>query len=141
MESKRNNIVFNAYQYLFYRIYVWQLGMFGEENNPKFTALVGSSIFVAFNLLSILTLIQAASGYSFRIEKVYAIAGTIVLYIINYFLLLYGKKSQQIIAKFSNESETERKTRTLYCCAYVLLTFVIFIFSVIILEPSATIRH
>lgn len=136
MESRSNTFsVFNAYQYLFYRIYIWQLNSSGERNNPKFTALVGNSLLLAFNILTLSVMFQIVTGYSFRIEKIYGLIGTILLYIINYFLLLQGKKSHAIIKKFSAENDCQRKKRTIYCCMYALFTFLSFIISVIILAP------
>lgn len=138
MESKRKIIsVFDAYKYLFYRIYVWQLNMFGEEDNPKFTALLGNSMCIAFNLLTLDIIFQFVTGYDYRIENIYGVIGILLIYSINYLLLLYGNKSQAIIAKFSSESERQRKKRTIYCRAYVLFTFLIFVISVMILAPNS----
>lgn len=139
MKSKEASIlgILDAYQYLFYRIYVWQLSMFGEKENPRFTALLGNSICVAFNLLALHIIFQFVMGYDYRIEKIYGVIGTLLIIFINYFLLLYGNKSRAIIAKFSAESEIQRKRRTIYCWGYVLATFLLFIACVIILAPRS----
>ena len=129
------NIV-NTYKYLFYRIYVWQLGMFGEGNNPKFVAILGNSIFMFINLMTLVVCFQIVTGYEIRIEKIHAVIGSITLFAINYFILLHNNKSQAIIAEFASENKAQRKRRTLWCWVYVIVTHIAFFGSVLILSPG-----
>ena len=139
MESKETSIIslLDAYRYLFYRIYLWQLNMFGEQEGPRFTALIGNSIFIGINLITLAVLFQIITRYTFRIESVYVIIGMLMIYSINYFLLLYRNKSRALIEKFSAESEIQRKRRTIYCWIYVLSTHIFFLASVVILDPRS----
>lgn len=129
--------IFEAYQYLFYRIYVWQLSMFGEQNDPKFVGMICNSMFLGVNLLTLVVIFKIITSYKFRIEEGYAVIGMLLLYIINYFLLLYDNKSKAIIAKFSKESEIQRKRRTIWCWVYVIATHLLFFVSVMILSPQS----
>ena len=65
--------LFSAYKYLFYRTYVWQLEMFGEENNPKLVGIIANSFCIAFNLLTLVVCFQILTGYKVQIEKIHAI--------------------------------------------------------------------
>ena len=122
MKSKEASIsgILDVCQYLFYRLYVWQLSMFGEAEKPRFTALLGNSICIAFNLLTLHIIFQFVTGYDYRIENIYGVIGMLLIMFINYFLLHYGNKSRVIIAKFSAESEIQRIRRTIYCRLYSL---------------------
>ena len=130
------NIV-SAYKYLFYRIYVWQLGMFGEKNNPKFVAMLGSSMFVFINLMTLIVCFQIVTGYKIRVEKTHAVIGMLSLFAINYFIFLHNNKSQAIIAEFASESEIQRQRRTIWCWVYVIATHIAFFGSVLILSPGS----
>lgn len=135
-EQEKMNIV-SAYKYLFYRIYVWQLGMFGEENNPKFVATLGNSIFIFINLMTLVVCFQIVTGYKIRVEKIHAVIGSIILFAINYFILLHNNKSQAIIAEFTSENEVQRKKRVMWCWVYVIVTHLSFFLSVLILSPES----
>lgn len=130
------NIV-RAYKYLFYRIFVWQLGMFGEENNPRFVAMLGNSIFVFINLMTLVVCFQIIMDYEIRVEKIHAIFGMLILFAINYFVFLYNNKSQAIIAEFTSENEVQRKRRTMWCWVYLIVTHISFLGSLLILSPGS----
>ncbi len=118
--------LFRAYKYFFYRTYVWQLEMFGEQNNPKFVAICANSMMIGFHILSILLLFQIVTGVELHIGKVFAAIGALLLLLINYFILLYSKRSDPIIAEFSSESSEDQKRRSIWCWVYVISTFVVF---------------
>ena len=124
-----------AYKYLFYRTYVWQLRMFGKKNNPKLVALLGSSMLVFINLITLVVWFQIVTASKIRVEPIHAVIGMLTLFAINYFALLHNNKSSQIIAEFGSESEAQRSRRTRWCCVYVIATYVIFFVSVLILSP------
>ncbi|QQS42735.1 MAG: hypothetical protein IPM63_07325 [Acidobacteriota bacterium] len=135
-KDERIKSIWDAYQYLFYRIYIWQLYLFGKDDVPEFTALVGNSVLLGFNLLTLVTVYQVVAGHTFRIDYEYPILGVLLIYLVNYFLLIRGNKTQAIVDRFSSEGEGQRKRRLVYCLGYVVLTFLTFFISVA-LSPNA----
>lgn len=128
--------LFKAYKYFFYRTYLWQLNMFGEANNPKYTAILANSLCVYFNLLTLTVFFQIVTAIKMRLENIYAVIGIFILILVNYFIFLYNNKSEAIIAEFSSESEIQQKRWTIWCWVYVILTYVSFFGSVSILFES-----
>jgi Ca2+/Na+ antiporter len=125
-----------AYKYFFYRTYVWQLNLFGEENNPKFTAILANSICVFINLITLTVFFQIATGYKIYIENIYAVVATLALILFNYFVFLHKNKANAIINEFASETENQRKSRTKWCLVYAIATYLIFFVSVLILSPT-----
>ncbi len=126
--------LFRGYRYLFYRTYVWQRGMFGEEtNDPGFKAVLGNSLFVTFNLITLFFCFEIIAGYRMEIGKIYVIVGMIILILINIYIFLYRYNVNSLIAEFSSETEVERKKSLIWCWIYIIGTFVSFFGSVYIL--------
>jgi len=115
-----------AHQYLFYRTYLWQLNTFGQKNNPRLVALLSNSLFVYFNLLTVVVCFQLATGYRLKIEKTFAIVGLLLITSINYFILSYDNKLSTIISKFADEDEIQKRRGTIWCWVYVIGTHVLF---------------
>jgi len=109
---------FNGYKYLIYRIYDWQKSLFGEKENPRFTAILVVSMFQMFNVMTIDLLIR----YFFGFGIADAALAVIVLIAVNSFYFLYLGKFERLIAAFSNEPETSRRRNTRYCWFYIVLT-------------------
>ncbi len=129
--------VFSGDIYLFYRIYDLQLAMFGEKNSPRFVALLGNSIFIFINLMTLIVCFQIITDYKIRIESTTAVIGILAIFAVNYFALLHNQKSKAIIAEFSSETTVQRKKRTLWCWVYIILTHISFFGSVLILSPAS----
>lgn len=129
--------LFERYQYLFYRIYVWQIDMCGAQSDPKLMGLIGSSLLLFVNCTTLAVVFKIITGYIFRFEEIYAVIGILLLYFINYFAFLYNNKSELIVAKFSEEGQTHRKRRTRWCLVYVIATLLTFVISVMILSPQS----
>lgn len=127
---------FKAYKYLFYRTYIWQRGMFGDQNVPEFTAILANSLCIGFHLITLVICFQIITGYRLRVEKFHAVIGCLILIAINYFIFLYNDRLKAIISEFASETVGERKRRTWICWAYVLLSYLSFLGSVVILSPG-----
>lgn len=124
-----------AYKYLFYRTYLWQRGMFGKDDVPEFTALVANSLVVFLNLATLTVGFQFFTGIRLELNKVHSIIAILVLFTINFFVLIFKGKTKQILKEFSPETKGQRKVRTYLCWIYVLLSYLFFLVMVIMLDP------
>jgi hypothetical protein len=127
--------ILNGYKYLLYRIYQWQLAWFGEKQNPKFVAIVGCSIFICFNIQTVIAVFEIATGNKIYIENINVVAFWIFLLSLNSYIFLHLDKFDNLIEEFSKESESSRKKNTVLCWAYVIFTHAVFFISILILSP------
>jgi hypothetical protein len=118
--------MFTAYKYLLYMIYQWQLAWFGEKQNPKFVAIVGCSIFITFNIQTVIVIFEIITGNKIYIEKIYIVAFWIFLISLNSYYFLHLDKFDNLIEDFSKETKSQRRRNTIRCFAYVIFTHVIF---------------
>lgn len=128
--------IINAYKYLLYRIFDWQLANFGENQNPKFVAIIGCSLFICFNILTLMVWLQFLTGYKIYIQELFSIIALSLLVLLNVYIFIIRNEFEAIILKFSKEVQTQRKKNTIWCFAYVLSTHTIFFLSVFILSPN-----
>lgn len=128
------NIV-TAYKYFFYRTYKWQLKL-GDKNIPQVTAILVNSILLFLNLLTVIIWFQIMTGYKIQIENLYAITGTSLILLINYFIFLYNNKFKRIIAEFDSETELQSARRGTLCLVYEIGTFLSFFGSILIFSPT-----
>lgn len=127
--------ILNGYKYLLYRIYQWQLALFGEKENPKFVAILGCSIFLYFNILTIIAVFEIITGSKVYIENMYVVVFMIFLISLNSYIFLHLDKFDTLIKEFSKESELSRKKNTILCWAYIIFTHAAFFISILILSP------
>ena len=127
--------IFTAYKYFFYRTYKWQINL-GDKNIPQFTAILVNSMHLFLNLLTVIIWLRGLTGYKIQIENLYAIIGTSVILLINYFIFLYNNKYERIIAEFNSETELQRSRRRLLCLGYEIGTFLSFFGSILIFPPT-----
>ena len=128
--------IFNGYKYLLYRIYQWQLGLFGEKHNPKFAAIVGCSMFIYFNIQTVRVIFEIITGIKIYTKNIYVVAFMIFLFSLNSYFFLHLDKFDTLIEKFSKESELSRKKKLVLCWAYVIFTHAAFFISLFILAPT-----
>jgi len=122
-------ILFNAYKYLYYRIYAWQLRCWGKEDLPQISALVGISVFAwlnicglffAVNALTKLNITNPMEAGKFNITVQY-----LFILLINSFIFIRKKRYERIAEQFSNENITERRTKLILIFAYIIFSIVI----------------
>ena len=124
--------MFSAYKYLLYRIYQWQLAWFGEKQNPKFVAILGCSIFIYFNILTVIVIFEIIAGSKIYIENIYVVIFLIFLFSLNSYYFLHLDKFDNLIEEFSKETKLQRRRNTFWCFVYVIFTHLIFFLAVII---------
>jgi len=118
-----------AFSYLLYRIYEWQVKSYGEKNNPRLVTILTSSLFLFFNLLTVLLVVKALTGYKPSIYSGYALIGALIISLIIYLSFFYDDRFRAVIDKFASETITERKRRTRWCWVYVIATHAVFLAS------------
>lgn len=139
MKSKRNCriasmllTIWQGYEYLYYRIYTWDLRTFGEDNLPQFNAAINVSFMSLLNLFTIAMPIASLLGVTgaFNINK-YAIGGVAITWIlINYHLLARNERYKKMALKFAQESHYDRGRNSVLCWLYVIFSFVAAFFSI-----------
>lgn len=122
-------ILFDAYKYLFYRIYASQLRWFGEDDLPEFTAVISVSLLLGANIYAILIAISEWTTFSI-VNPLYPDkfkAALVLLFLIgiNSFIFLRNKYYKEIAKQFENESIFKRRIQLLFIFAYVIFSGVL----------------
>ena len=134
--------LFDAYKYLYYRIYSWNLRKWGEIDVPQFNALLGVTFLVYLNIITLLIAIQLICRFrileQIKLSKIHAIVGIIAIGLINYFIFLYNSKYKQLAKQFKKKTEIEKKRRFLCCSIYVVFTFACFFGFILLLSPNSS---
>jgi hypothetical protein len=110
---------------MFYRIYLWNLTKWGKEDVPEFKAMFVVSIIVFNQLLCFILFAEKILKIDFILKqsKQTIIISAIILFVFNYFLLVYNKKYMEIARKFKNESKGKAKLNSIYLWSSIILVF------------------
>jgi len=128
--------ILDAYKYLFYRIYIYYMRLFGDSWGPHESAYLNSGVLVYVNLVSLVFIIDGFLGLDFisymaNIKLLIAVLNLIVIEIVSYFIFIKGGKYLEIKKRFDRESNEERKRKTKWVLLYILGTAGLFILSVV----------
>lgn len=121
--------MYDFFEYIYYRIYKWQLSWFGESWDPEFKAVVGVTSLQFFNTFIILIIIevifQVKIIFSFDYPKIVGVLYGFILIIINYFLYMRRGKYLEIEKKYRNKSKNKlkNKSRLMWCYVGTILLF------------------
>lgn len=115
-----------AYRNLVYRLYRWQLTVFGNKSEPKLAVLFTSSILICINCGTLIIIFQIVLGHRIQIDKIYAIAFSFAVALVNYVSFFYGEKFPAIIEEFSSENDASKRRGMLWCGMYVTITLLSF---------------
>ena len=126
-------ILFNAYKYLFYRIYDCQLRWFGKEDLPEWSAVVSVSVLNWVNIVGFLLALRTWTGLNIYNPLSAIRFQTALEYfsiiLINAFIFIRNQRYKQIAEQFSNENSTQRRIKLILIFAYVIFsTLFLFIF-------------
>jgi hypothetical protein len=116
-----------AYRYLYYRIYAWNLRVWGESDLPQFNALFGVSFLIFINLMTLLAGFEVVTDARIFIDRWLMISIGVLTLLIGYFTLVHDQKLRLIREQFKNETSLERKHGFVSCLIYVVSSFVAFI--------------
>lgn len=122
-----------GFDYIFYRIYAWQLSQWKNEAIAANAAGVNIGVLVGLNVLTFSNIASIAVHNSklmfFERPDVPIILVTVIWIWI--FGILYRKRSFGIIARYKDEQKEQWKKRTIYIWSYFIVTSIFFFFSIV----------
>jgi uncharacterized membrane protein YidH (DUF202 family) len=127
---------FKNYKYLYYQIDLWNIKNWGERTR-EYHSLAVISILVYLNVLTLFLFTELFTGFSAKqlgFDLFSALFALTVISLLNYFVLVHNGKYNSIIKQFSRESETSRRSKSIWSLFYVILSIVSFSVPVIILS-------
>lgn len=117
----------NAYRYLYFRIYDWNLRTWGANDMPQYNALIGVTILVFLALFDLALLIEVNLRISLLdsagIGKLHVVAILLFLGAINYLIFIRNENFSRLKEVFSAETDKQRLWRLGYCLAFVAVDF------------------
>ena len=125
------------YRYLYYRLYSWNLKTWGEKDIPQWNALYGVSFMMFLNLGLLGLLLQLLGVNVFlrdELPKRELVIIMISLFVLNYFLFVHKGNFRSIEKELKKESPEKRWANTILIWLYVILSFVLFVFSAIFIK-------
>lgn len=126
----------NAYKYLYTRIYLWNLRMWGENDIPHLNSLLGVTFLVFLNIYFIFILCGFIFSFKaisiFNSTNIFPIVSYLVILAINYFVLIWKDEYKILRKKYENETEAERNRKYWFCLYYVVASFILPIFIILI---------
>ena len=120
--------LFNAYKYLYYRIYSFQLRWFGDDDLPEYTAVLSVSLLTWWNIFGLLSAIASLTRFKvidpLNVNKVGFGLGLIFIIGVNSFVFLRKKHYKKIVEQFKDESNLNRKVKLFLIFAYIVFSLV-----------------
>jgi len=110
-----------AYYYLYYRIYSLWKKMPGRDY--EFSAMTALSLLIIFNISSLIAYFRLLKSYSFQQVKIPLIISAVLILVVNYFIFIYKDNYIEIEKSFINETQKQKKIRSIPVLIYVFLTF------------------
>jgi hypothetical protein len=115
----------SAYKYLYYRIYAWNLRLWGESDMPHYNALFGVSFLLFLNIMSAFTLVDLLAGKHFvRLTRAVAMSIAGMLICVGYLVLVHKAKYRNLGTQFAGESPDQSRRRLIGIWLYIIITFV-----------------
>ncbi len=125
--------MYQAYQYLFFKLYSWNKIFINKSENPTLNAFLAVSLLCYINLVSFSLLIEALFGISIlnfeNYHGWYWIGIILGVMLINYFLLIFNGKHNKIIQYFNNNKSIKKDYAIIsYIVSTTVLILAIFVF-------------
>jgi len=115
------------YKYLFYRLYIWNLKKWGEEDVPQWNALLGVTFMMYANILTMLhVFLQFFDINIFMLEqtpKKEIVILFVSLIVINFFIFIFRNKYLSIVSELKAESKKKKQINLIFLWLYVILSF------------------
>jgi len=123
-------MIYRAIKYLYYRIYVWNLGMWGESDLPHLNAILGVSFLMFLNLLTLFftvkPLIDCQPCLTSSADE-YIMGGVfLILVLVNYLLLVRDGKYVKIAEEFKKESPAQKRKGIIFVWFYIIGSFILY---------------
>ncbi|MDB4104765.1 hypothetical protein N9545_04495 [Salibacteraceae bacterium] len=123
--------MWKAYKYIYYWLYTWNRGLWGESDLPELNAVLALSLAFVCNILSLMVLVYIATGGLIiqpGIPKIESIFLLLIVMALHYFSLMHNGKYQRIEKEFQNESKGERKRKGALALIYIFGSMVFYMF-------------
>lgn len=124
-------------EYIYYRLYFWNLRIHGKEDCPQWNSMLGISFLLWMNILTLINFYSAlfpdndiesflSSNYKYKIVAVFAL-----MCVVNYCWLVKGGKYKMLAAKFKEEDKDKklRRKRNWQIVIYLVASIGLFIAS------------
>ncbi len=124
------NFIYNLY-YRFYRFLIY----LGQETTPRYNAVLLLSILTILNFISfaILLILTTKRMLILDLNKMYLFLIGLVIIGINSYVVFGKKRYLEIERTFGQENKSMRVRNNYKAIGYVILTVIIFIFSLVYL--------
>jgi Ca2+/Na+ antiporter len=120
---------------LYYKLYKLSVRIHGKDDVPEYTSMLEVGTLMFMNLLSVILIFNVVYPFTSFPEisrsRFFVVIG-IPYIIILYFTFIYKRKYNRIVAEFINENESERKSGRKKVVFYVFFSFLLFIFSLVL---------
>jgi hypothetical protein len=116
------------YKYLYYRLYTWNLRIWGEKDLPQWNAMFGVSFMMFMNICTIGFLLEVFGFikiFDRQIPKIIVIIVMLIIFIVNYFQYIHNRGYNTITAEYKNEAVKRKKWNILLIWGYALLSFIL----------------
>lgn len=133
-------MILKAWSYLFYKFYSWQLKLHGEVGSPYATALITMFFLNFLNFYSLVYVIKIFTGYDLnqvfynvvQFSKVGVILGLMAFLLCIHFFCIKKNIYKGVVKKFKSESHKDRIKGNILTWCYVVASFFIFVFFIIL---------
>ena len=117
----------NVYDYMFYRLYLWNLNQWGEKDNPDNNATLGVSFIQSLNILTVILIIVRMEIFNSSLLSDIRIALTIGVstFAFNYFRYYYKKRYLKFIKRYKKENEDKSRKNLLFLIIFSIMSFLV----------------
>jgi len=121
------------FKYFYFRVYTWQLKLWGESNSPQTAATGAIAIMLFVNILTPVLILDELKVINLfkenSIEPYYLIGIGIAIYTVIFYWLERNGKYKQIAKIYKDESRKTRNIKLLYIWIYILISFALPVFT------------
>lgn len=126
--------MFKAYQYVYYRIYIWNRNAWGEQDWPHFNAVWAMAALTFVNILTFLAILQTVTKIEFitgmKVFSTKELSIMAICYLTVHCYILLGKKRyKKIIAEYNQQGKEVHKKNTWWVMLYIIGTPIMMVIS------------
>ncbi len=116
---------YRAYKYGYCILYQWWIAKHGKNESPIFNSLLGYSLLLFLNVVSVLSIIQAVTGINIaaivaRLPKFGVIMLALTVWVVNYFALAHEGKYKATIKEFEPKNLQEQRKMIIEAWFYII---------------------
>lgn len=125
-------MIISAYEYLFYKLYIWSIKVNGEDYYNKASACFMVSAVLLLNAITFVAIFAIITGVFIipsNLPKVFGALAAVLVWLFNYIYFSSGKRYLKILDRYRNESEGNAKRGNIIVTSYVIGSFVLLVIS------------